>query len=40
MSEECRCGKDCSLCDECGSPRCECHCDYYEEDQSDEDEEW
>lgn len=29
--ETCRCGADCPLCNECGSPKCECYCDYYED---------
>ena len=27
MSYECQCGCDCSLCEECGFPECECKCD-------------
>ncbi len=27
MRQECMCGDNCPVCDDCRSPQCECYCD-------------
>lgn len=36
MSEECRCGENCPMCEGCGLAECECRCDSDIERDDDE----
>ncbi|MBU1017582.1 hypothetical protein KKA33_00975 [Patescibacteria group bacterium] len=27
MFDDCECGENCDICEECGFPECECKCD-------------
>ncbi|MFC1733466.1 hypothetical protein ACFL6I_24470 [candidate division KSB1 bacterium] len=36
MDEECSCGQDCEICEECGYPYCECECDKDEKNEKDD----
>jgi hypothetical protein len=45
MFDDCECGNNCEICEECGLPECECECekdDEKDENEKDEDEdnEW
>ena len=33
MNTSCSCGSECSLCENCGEPKCECFCDLYDEEE-------
>jgi hypothetical protein len=40
MFDDCECGNNCDICEECGFPECECECetDDNEDDAENEDE--
>ena len=36
MFDDCECGQNCPLCEECEKPICECICDDFETDEAEE----
>lgn len=36
MKTVCSCGGECMNCKECDSPKCECFCDLYDDDEDEQ----